>query len=139
MEPTRSAKSGWTLGIILGLVIGFCFSCGLGGVGVYVLERREHKRVRAGWNLIPVIIANQDISAGSTVSFDVVSQRPIPEQFVTSSVVKPDSASYVIGQKILVPLQAGDPLMWFMFEDTEKGQKQPAQNRGSLGNYPNKE
>ena len=38
--------------------------------------------------------------------------------FVTSSVVKPDSASYVVNQKVLVPVQAGDPLLWSEFETT---------------------
>jgi flagella basal body P-ring formation protein FlgA len=40
----------------------------------------------------------------------------VPEQFVTTSVVKPDSASYIVDQKLLVPVQAGDPMLWSHFE-----------------------
>jgi len=46
----------------------------------------------------------------------MISQRPVPEQFVTSSVVKPDAVSYVLNQKVLVPIQAGDMLLWTQFE-----------------------
>jgi pilus assembly protein CpaB len=53
----------------------------------------------------------------------MVSHRPIPEQFVTSSVVKPDSASYIIGQKVLVPLQSGDPLLWSQFETSKAAER----------------
>ena len=54
---------------------------------------------------------------------DMVSQRSIPEQFITSSVVKPDSASYVIGQKVMVSLQAGDPLLWSQFETSRAAER----------------
>jgi pilus assembly protein CpaB len=57
------------------------------------------------------------------ITFDMVSQRPVPEQFVTSSVIKPDSANYIVGQKVLVPLQAGDPLLWSQFETSKAAEK----------------
>ena len=49
----------------------------------------------------PVTVAATNISEGTTVTFDMISSRDVPEQFVTSSVVKPDSASYVVNQKVL--------------------------------------
>ncbi|MFN0064003.1 MAG: Flp pilus assembly protein CpaB [Myxococcaceae bacterium] len=75
--------------------------------------------VRKGWNLVPIIVAQRDVPEGTVLTTDMISQRAVPEQFVTSSVVKPDSASYVIDQKILVPLQTGDPLLWSQFETTK--------------------
>ncbi|MGC4116464.1 MAG: Flp pilus assembly protein CpaB [Myxococcales bacterium] len=104
--------------LIIAIVLGL-----LAGAVAYLGIDREKKRVKAGWNLVPVIVANQDIAEGTAVSFEMVSQRPIPEQFVTSSVVKPDSASYVIGQRVLVPLQAGDPLLWSQFETSKAAEK----------------
>ncbi len=104
--------------LIIAIVLGL-----LAGAVAYLGIDREKKRVKAGWNLVPVIVANQDIPEGTQVSFDMVSQRPIPEQFVTSSVVKPDSASYIIGQKVLVPLQSGDPLLWSQFETSKAAEK----------------
>ena len=120
--PQAQPRSRMTTGLIIGLAIGLGASCFLGsigaGFGYYQVERMK-KRVRAGWNLVPVVVANQDIAEGTPLSFDMVSQRPIPEQFVTSSVVKPDSASYVIGQKLTVPVQSGDPLLWSQFETSK--------------------
>src|SRR5205085_2097514 len=46
----------------------------------------------------------------------MVARRSIPEQFATSSVIRPDSSSTVLGQKLLVPVQKGDPLLWSQFE-----------------------
>jgi len=86
------------------------------------IKKREAD-VRKGWNLVPVVVAAVDISEGTVVTMEMISQRAIPEQFVTSSVVKPDSASYIVNQKVLVPLQAGDPLLWSQFETTKAAER----------------
>ncbi len=85
--------------------------------------KKKEADVRKGWNLVPVVVSAVDISEGTVVTMEMVSQRAIPEQFVTSSVVKPDSASYIIGQKVLVALQAGDPLLWSQFETTRASER----------------
>ncbi|MEW5742096.1 MAG: Flp pilus assembly protein CpaB [Myxococcota bacterium] len=85
--------------------------------------RKREADVRKGWNLVPVVVATVDLSEGTVVTMEMISQRSIPEQFVTSSVVKPDSASYIVNQKVLVPLQAGDPLMWSQFETTRAAER----------------
>jgi pilus assembly protein CpaB len=69
------------------------------------------------------VVTAVDISEGTVVTIDMISQRSIPEQFVTSSIVKPDSAPYIVGQKVLVPLQAGDPLLWSQFETTKAAER----------------
>ncbi|MCC6335054.1 MAG: Flp pilus assembly protein CpaB [Myxococcales bacterium] len=86
------------------------------------IKKREAD-VRKGWNLVPVVVAAVDISEGTVVTMEMISQRSIPEQFITSSVVKPDSASYIVNQKVLVPLQAGDPLLWSQFETTKAAER----------------
>jgi pilus assembly protein CpaB len=95
----------------------------LAGVVSYSAIKKGEADVRRGWNLVPVVVAAADIPEGTPLSFDLVSQRAIPEQFVTSSVVKPDSASYIINQKVLVPVQAGDPLLWSQFESTRASER----------------
>jgi len=112
MEPTRTERSGWTTGLIAGGLIGFIAASGLGGIGVLALGKREYSRARAGWNLVPVIVYNQDLAAGTAVTFDVVSQRSIPEQFVTASIITPNDASRMIGARLAQPVQAGDPATW---------------------------
>ncbi|MFZ5441791.1 MAG: Flp pilus assembly protein CpaB [Myxococcota bacterium] len=72
--------------------------------------------VRRGWNLVPVVVASTELSEGTVVTMEHLSQRSVPEQFVTSSVIKPDSASFVVGQRVMVAVAAGDPLLWSQFE-----------------------
>jgi pilus assembly protein CpaB len=95
----------------------------LAGAFAFTAIKRKEKEVKSGWNLVPVIVSNQDIPEGTVVTYEMISQRPIPEQFVTSSVVKPDSASYIVGQKILVPVQTGDTLLWSQFETSKAAEK----------------
>jgi len=104
--------------LVVALVLGL-----LAGVVAYSAIKKKEADVRRGWNLVPVVVAAVDISEGTVVSFDMISQRSVPEQFVTSSVVKPDSASYVVNQKVLVPVQAGDPLLWSQFETTKAAER----------------
>lgn len=85
------------------------------GVAWSALAKERHD-VRKGWNLVPVLVAAVDLSEGSVVTPSHVSQRSVPEQFVTASVVKPESASFVLGQKVQVAVAAGDPLLWSQFE-----------------------
>src|SRR5258706_12080198 len=107
-------KTPLVVALMLGLVA---------GVVAYSAIRHQEYVVRKGWNLVPVVVAAADIAEGSTVTFDMISQRSVPEQFVTSSVVRPESASYVVNQKVLVPVQAGDPLLWSQFETTRAAER----------------
>lgn len=96
------------------------------GVGFFVsftAIQKQRADVRKGWNTVPVLVANVDISEGTVVTTEMISQRSIPEQFVTSSVVKPDSASYIANQKVMVALQAGDPLLWSQFETSKAAER----------------
>ncbi len=66
--------------------------------------------------LVPVVMAAVDIEAGTIVTMEMVQQRSIPSMYTTTSVVRPDSASYIIGQKLKVPVQQGDMMLWTHFE-----------------------
>jgi len=95
----------------------------LAGAFAYLAIKKKEADVRRGWNLVPVVVAAQDVAEGTVVTFDMISQRSVPEQFVTSSVVRPESANYVVNQKVLVALQAGDPLLWTQFETTKAAER----------------
>lgn len=49
------------------------------------------------------------------LTLDDLAQRSAPERFITSSMVRPDSAAYMVGQALTVPVQAGEPLRWAFF------------------------
>ncbi|MGV3622281.1 MAG: Flp pilus assembly protein CpaB [Archangium sp.] len=107
-------KAPLTVGLVLAVL---AFLVGWSGM------QKQRADIRKGWNLVPVIVSAVDISEGTVVTMEMISQRSIPEQFVTSSVVKPDSASYVVGQKVMVTLQAGDPLLWSQFETSRTAER----------------
>ncbi len=86
------------------------------------IKRREQE-VKQGWNLVNVLTANQDIPEGTVVTQDMVVQLQVPEQFVTTSVIKPESGTYVFNQKVLVRLQKGDPLLWSQFETAKAAER----------------
>ncbi|MBS2031222.1 MAG: hypothetical protein JST54_25205 [Deltaproteobacteria bacterium] len=79
--------------------------------------KHERRAVRAGWNLVPVLVIADDVQAGTVITYDVISQRAVPEQFVTTSIARPDRANELVGKRIKVPLKAGDLLLWSEFDD----------------------
>ena len=79
-------------GLLLGTAISLaCFSViGLiGGAVAFSAVEKAKNDARKGWNLVPIVVAAVDISENTVVAMEMISQRSVPEQFVTSSVVKP--------------------------------------------------
>jgi Flp pilus assembly protein CpaB len=77
----------------------------------------------SGWKLVPVAVAARDLAEGTVLTAETLAQRSVPEFLFTSSVVKPDATTYVIGQRILIPLQAGDMLTWTAVATTKNAPK----------------
>lgn len=102
-------------GVVVGLGVGLVASGFVAGFLAYIFVKKTEREVRAGWTLTPVIVAQRDIAPGEVLTLDDVAQRSVPEQFVTSSLVRPDSSVYVINQSLTVPVQAGEPLRWAFF------------------------
>ncbi len=77
--------------------------------------QRQEARVKEGWNLVPVVVATRDIMEGTVLDYDMVASSKMPQQFVTPSVVVPKQFEKVIGQKLMVPLQQSDLILWSHF------------------------
>lgn len=93
-------------GAVIALVI-LLFEAGVG----YAYARYQGRQVRRGWNLVPVTGLAIDVPGG-TLNPGSIKTMSIPEQFSTSSVVKPDSASSVLGKEVSGPLLKNAPLRW---------------------------
>jgi len=119
-SESPAPPTGRSLRVVMAALGGVLIGLFAGGVLIGLLSfyyvKKKADDARRGWNLVPVVVAAVDMPESTVVTIDNISQRMIPEQFVTSSVVKPESASHVVNQKILVPIQAGDPLYWTQFE-----------------------
>jgi serine/threonine protein kinase len=66
-------------------------------------------------DLVPVVTAAYDLKEGTVITMEMIQQRSMPSTYVTSSVIKPDSASYILGQLLNVSVQKGDTLLWSQF------------------------
>ena len=72
------------------------------------------------FKMVPVVMAATDLEEGTIITFEMLVQRSMPENYVTTSIVRPDAASYIIGQKLAVPVQQGDPLLWTQFQTAKQ-------------------
>ncbi len=95
--------------VALGIVIAGGFVVIAAGL-VYV--KKEAASVRHGWNPVTALVAMNDLSPGATVTTDMIGSRAFPEQFITTSVIRPESTSSILGLRLRAPLQKGDPLRW---------------------------
>ena len=84
----------------------------LGGVLAGISTENGHTRRIRGWNLVPVVVVARPLKAGTVLDPSMVTTKSIPEEFVTSSVVKPDSSGYVQGGRLAIDLDEGAPLWW---------------------------
>ncbi len=117
-SPSKNTTSALIGGIVAGTALVMVF-CGIGGGAMaWSYVKYQEAKVRRGWNLVPVMVADKDLLAGHQVTLEDLAQRSVPEQFITSSVVKPDSASVVVNQTLRAPVMAGQPMRWSAFDVT---------------------
>lgn len=57
-----------------------------------------------------VVVASADLSAGSPLEHDVLAQRNVPTSLVPADAVPPEVAAQLLGQRLLFPLSAGEPV-----------------------------
>jgi hypothetical protein len=113
MHPVRAVIIGLLIGVIPSLLIRAL---------IVVLGDPP-----TGLPMVVVVVTSKPLPAGHVLTMDDITQVSIPESLVTVSLVKPQDASYVVNQKLLVPRAARDPLNWADFETMATlGAKQPA-------------
>jgi pilus assembly protein CpaB len=114
-QGSGSSLSRVLAGAVLGFILGALTMNVVGNRGGASSEQKPVDQL-AGAKLVPVVVAAKDIPEGTAVTFDHIQQRMAPEHMVTRSVVKPESANYIVNVRLLVPVQAGDMLLWSQFE-----------------------
>jgi|GEM_PF-2348954 len=103
-EKSAATPIGLLIGVGLGLLVGLL----LGSVVGRLRGDAAGRDARRGWNLVPVIVMAKDTPPGVRLTFDDISQRNIPEQFFTGSMVHPDEATLVMSSQLRFALKAGD-------------------------------
>ncbi len=104
------------------------FALALGALAfgtAFVSLRTRERKVNERWQTVHVLCAKTDIPEGKELTADLVAVREIPAQFVTDSFIKADEDGSVkqenpVGQRVLVPLKAGDPILLSHFESARQ-------------------
>jgi Flp pilus assembly protein CpaB len=76
---------------------------------------RQHRHscdLRRCWDLVPVLVASHPLTRGTRLTYDDLSQRAVPEQFVRRRDVRVDEAAALIGRTLVMNLEEGEPIVW---------------------------
>ena len=65
-----------------------------------------------GWDMQTVLVANDDLPAGTVLSQDNTATRPYPSKYIAGRVLTPDAAEIVLGGTLTVAAERGKPIMW---------------------------
>lgn len=97
------------LAVLVGLLVGFIPAV---LVRAAIRVQAEFERRPPGVALVPVVVTARALATGHVVTMDDLTMRSVPETLVTASIVKPESAAYLVNQPLAVPLGAGELVRW---------------------------
>jgi len=93
----------------------------LAGATAWAALRARERSVRDRWQTVNVLCAKVDVAEGTELSAEMVAVKEMPAKFVTRSFIQADEhgsseQQTPVGQRLLVPLKAGDPILVGHFE-----------------------
>ena len=103
--------------LVIALVLGIA-----AGLVAYSSVKAREAAVRKGWETKQVLCATSDVPEGTELEEEMIGVCEIPVRFVTDSFIavpegdKDASAVMPYGQKLIVPLKSGDPVLYSHFE-----------------------
>lgn len=111
-----SGKAALLLSVALGV---------LAGAAAWAAIRARERKVRDRWRTTWVLCARADVAEGTELTAAMIAVKEIPEQFVTGSFIRADADGNVlqdspVGQRVLAPLKAGDPILLSHFESVRE-------------------
>lgn len=99
----------------------------LAGLIAYSAIKAQQRKVKAGWETVRILCADQDVPEGTELDQDMVAVKEMPEKFVTESFIRieEDNTSkheLPFGQRVMVPLKKGDPILISHFESAREAE-----------------
>ena len=76
----------------------------------YIQKTTEAKT--KGWDMQTVLVANDNLPAGTVLSQQNTASRPYPSKYISGRVLTPDAAEVVFGGTLNVAAERGKPIMW---------------------------
>jgi pilus assembly protein CpaB len=87
----------------------------LAGLATWSAIETQQRKVRDEWKTVKVLCAARDVSEGAELTRPMVAVREVPARFLTGSYLAVEQDGSVkndpVGQRVLVPLKAGDPIL----------------------------
>jgi pilus assembly protein CpaB len=72
----------------------------------------ERRRLYEGAEKIRVLAAAQDLPAGTMLEFSDIGTKSVFKSAVGRKVMLPEEVDRILGKKLLLPLERGDPIQW---------------------------
>jgi pilus assembly protein CpaB len=113
-----SGKNPLLIALALGLMAGLI---------AWSAMKAKERKVKDKWATVNVLCAKVDIPEGTELDQDMIAVREIPAQFVTESFIKLEEDQTLkqdspVGQRVMVPLKAGDPILVSDFESAREAE-----------------
>ena len=87
----------------------------LAGLATWSAIDAQQRKVRDEWKTVRVLCAAREVPEGAELTRPMVAVREVPARFLTGSYVAVEQDGSVkndpVGQRVLVPLKAGDPVL----------------------------
>jgi pilus assembly protein CpaB len=84
----------------------------------WTLFSRSERNARFGTQLIPVLVANEDLPEGRKLTRENMSLRQVPAELFGATGLSAAMADKLVGELLAVPLQSGDPIVPLALERT---------------------
>ena len=97
----------------------------LAGATAWAALRARERSVRDRWQTVNVLCAKVEVAEGTELSAEMIAVKEMPAKFVTASFIQADEDGSTeqhtpVGQRLLVPLKAGDPILVSHFESARE-------------------
>ena len=99
----------------------------MAGLIAYSAIKAQQKKVRQGWETVNILCAKVDVPEGTELDNEMIAVKEMPVKFVTESFIKVDEDGSLkqdspVGQRVMVPLKAGDPILVSHFESAREAE-----------------
>jgi Flp pilus assembly protein CpaB len=74
--------------------------------------RRSIDAKTAGWDMVSVVVAAEDLPQGTTLTSQNVARRSYPSKYVSDRAIAPDALESVIGGELVSNAEKGKPILW---------------------------
>ena len=111
-----SGKNPLLIALALGLMAGLI---------AYSAIKAQQRKVKDKWQTVNILCAKVDVPEGTELDGDMIAVKEMPTQFVTESFIKVEDDGSLkqdspVGQRVMVPLKAGDPILVSHFESARE-------------------